>query len=179
RGRDADCEKSDTVFHRERRGDIRMSVSRPGDTAALAHSPELPPSIFDKGEETFGIAEARTLAKELGIDKELAAVSGSSSSTAKSTVVSYGWRRGLMRYNRVEGLSLGVLAERKIGKAYDGNALLRLGSADLEPNVELRIGRGTEQGSAELTGYHRLNSANDWGDAFGLGGSLSALVFGR
>jgi len=179
RSRAIDCAKGDTAYHRERRGDIRMTITMPCDTAALAHSPELPPSIFDKGEETFGIAEARTLAKELGIDKELAAVSGSSSSTAKSTVVSYGWRRGLMRYNRVEGLSLGVLAERKIGKAYDGNALLRLGSADLEPNVELRIARGTEQGSAELTGYHRLNSANDWGDAFGLGGSLSALVFGR
>jgi len=179
RSRAFDCAKSDTAYHRERRGDIRMTIAMPCDTAALAHSPELPPSIFDKGEEAFGIAEARTLAKELGIDKELASVSGSSSSTAKSTVVSYGWRRGLMRYNRVEGLSLGALAERKVGNGYDGSALLRLGSADLEPNVELRIARGTEQRSAGLTGYHRLNSANDWGDAFGLGASLSALVFGR
>ncbi len=179
RSRSLDCAKGDTAYRRERRGDIRMTLAMPCDTAALAHSLELPPSIFDKGEDVFGIAEARTLAKELGIDKELAAVSGSSSSTAKSTVLSYGWRRGLMRYNRVEGLSLGLLAERKVGKTYDGSALLRLGSADLEPNVELRIARGTEQRSTGLTGYHRLNSANDWGDAFGLGGSLSALVFGR
>ena len=179
RSRSLDCAKGDTVYHRERRGDIRMTLAMPCDTAALAHSPELPPSIFDKGEETFGIAEARSLAKELGIDKELAAVTGSSSSTTKSTTVSYGWRNGLMRYNRVEGLSLGVLAERKVGTRYDGSALLRLGTADLEPNVELRIARGTEQRSTGLAGYHRLNSANDWGDAFGLGGSLSALVFGR
>lgn len=174
-----DCAKGDTAYHRERRGDIRMTLAMPCDTAALAHSPELPPSIFDKGEEAFGIADARALAKDLGIDKELAAVSGSSSSATKSTVLSYGWRRGLMRYNRVEGVSLGVLAERQLKQKYDGSALLRLGSADLEPNVELRIARGTEERSTALTGYHRLNSANDWGDAFGIGGSLSALVFGR
>ena len=174
-----DCATGDTVYHRERRGDIRMTFAMPCDTAALAHSPELPPSIFDKGEEAFGIADARALAKDLGIDKELAAVSGSASSTTKSTVVSYGWRRGLMRYNRVEGLSLGVLAERRLQQKYDGSALLRLGTADLMPNVELRLARGTADRSTAVTGYFRLNSANDWGDAFGLGGSLSALVFGR
>ena len=95
---------------------------------------------------------------------------------AKSTTISYGWRRGLMRYNRVEGLSFGALGERKLGKTYDGSALVRLGTGDLEPNVELRVARGDEQRSMALTGYHRLDSANDWGDPFGLGGSLSALV---
>jgi hypothetical protein len=181
RERTFDCEKGDTLVHRERRGDIRMTIAMPCDTAALAHSRELPPSIFDKGEEEFSLADARALAKELGVDKELARLSNSSgsSSTAKKTTVSYGWRGGLARYNRVEGLSLGVLAERKVGKTYDGSALFRLGSADLEPNVELRLGRGTEQRSTTLGGYHRLNSATDWGDPFGLGGSLSALVFGR
>jgi len=178
RSRALDCAKGDTAYHRERRGDVRMTIAMPCDTAALAHSSELPPSIFDKGEEAFGIAEARSLAKELGIDRELSAVSGSSSTT-KSTVLSYGWRRGLMRYNRIEGVSLGLLAERKVMKTYDGSALFRLGSADLAPNVELGLARGTEQRFTKLTGYHRLNSANDWGDAFGLGGSLSALVFGR
>ena len=174
-----DCAKSDTAYHRERRGDIRMTFAMPCDTAALAHSPELPPSIFDKGEEAFGIADARALAKDLGIDTELETISGSSSSAARSTVVTYGWRRGLMRYNRVEGLSLGVLAERRLKGKYDGSALLRLGTADLMPNVELRASRGTDERSTALTAYFRLNSANDWGDAFGLGGSLSALLFGR
>jgi len=178
RSRALDCEKGDTAYHRERRGELRMTLAMPCDTAALAHSPELPPSIFDKGEEAFGSADARALAKDLGIDKELAAVSGSSSTTT-STVVSYGWRRGLMRYNRVEGLSLGVLAERRLTDTYDGSALLRLGTADLVPNVELRLTRGDEARSTALTGYYRLNSANDWGDAFGVGGSLSALIFGR
>jgi hypothetical protein len=177
RARTLDCEKSDTVVHREWRGDVRMTIAMPCDTAALAHSPELPASIFDKGEEEFNLADARALAKELGLEKELAGLS--STSSTRKTTVSYGWRRGLARYNRVEGLSLGILAERKVATTYDGSALVRLGSADLEPNVELRIGRGTDQRSTTLGGYHRLNSANDWGDAFGLGGSLSALLFGR
>ena len=176
RERPLPCDKGDTLFHRERRGDIRMTIAMPCDTVALAHSPELPPSIFDKGEEEFNLADARALAKELGVDKQLAALS--STSSAKTTL-SYGYRRGLARYNRVEGLSLGILAERKVKQTYDGSALVRLGSADLEPNVELRIGRGNELRSTTLGGYHRLESANDWGDAFGIGGSLSSLLFGR
>ena len=177
RNRALDCATGDTAYHRERRGDVRMTLAMPCDTAALAHSPELPASIFDKGEEEFGIADARALAKDLGIDRELEAVSGSSATTP--TLVSYGWRGGLMRYNRVEGLSLGVRADRRVKQTYDGSALLRLGTADLVPNVELRLARGTEERSLALSSYFRLNSANDWGDAFGIGGSLSALVFGR
>jgi hypothetical protein len=177
-----DCEKGDTIVHRERRGDMRVTIALPCDTVALAHSPELPPSIFDKGEEQFNLAEARALAKEIGVDKELEKLgvptSGTSSSTSKGKVF-YGWRDGLMRYNRVEGLSLGIRGERPLGKRYDGSAILRLGAADLEPNVELRIRRGSAERSRTLGAYHRLDSATDWGDPFGLGGSLSALVFGR
>ena len=124
---------------------------RHGGAGALAGSCRRP--IFDKGEEEFGIADARALAKDLGIDRALEAVSGSASSAAKSTVVSYGWRRGLMRYNRVEGLSLGVVAERRLKQKYDGSALLRLGTADLVPNVELRLARGSEERSTALTSY--------------------------
>lgn len=181
RGRSLDCEKGDTVVHRERRGDVRMTISMPCDTAALTHSKELPPSIFDKGEEEFNLADARALAKDLGVDSYIASlpgVPGAASSSVK-TKLYYGWRDGLMRYNRVEGFSLGARAERPLGATYSGSALVRLGSADLEPNVELRLSRGDGLRTLGLTGYHRLTSANDWGDPFGLGGSLSALLFGR
>jgi hypothetical protein len=176
RERPLDCTKGDTVVHRERRGDVRMTISMPCDTTALLHSPELPPSIFDAGEQEFGLADARALAKDLGLDRQLAGVSGTTRSKPR---ISYGWRGGLMRYNRVEGFSAGVLGERGLGKTYQGTALVRLGSGDLEPNVEMHVGRGAESRSLRLGGYHRLDSANDWGDPFGLGGSLSALVFGR
>ena len=172
-----DCQKGDTLAQRNRRGALRVTISVPCDTAALAHSPELPPSIFDKGEEFFGIADARALAKDMGIDKELASLSGSSS--ARGTSLAYGWRNGLMRYNRVEGLSLGARAERALGDAYVGSAVVRFGTGDLEPTIDAWISRGTPQRSLAFGGYHRLDSANDWGDPFGLGGSISSLVFGR
>ena len=171
-----DCQKGDTLVHRERRGDVRMTISMPCDTVALLTSPELPKSIFDNGEEEFSMADARALAKELGVDKHLAGLPGVSSAGA---VVTYGWRDGLMRYNRVEGLSLGARADRALGRGYTGSALIRFGTADLEPNVDARVSRGTTLRSLAFGGYHRLESANDWGDPFGLGGSLSALVFGR
>jgi hypothetical protein len=175
-----DCPKGDTLVRRRRDGDLRTTINMPCDTDALLHSPELPPSIFDKGEEHFGIADARALAKDLGIDKELAAVSGSASSgSASQRTIAYGWRDGLARYNRVEGLSLGVRGEKALGTGYVGSAVVRFGSGDLEPNVDARVTRGTPQRSLALGGYHRLESANDWGDPFGLGGSISALVFGR
>ena len=179
RDRSLDCEPADTAVHREWRGSVRMTIAVPCDTAALAHSPALPPSIFDKGEDEFRLADARELAKELGIDQALADRTGTTADAAPKTTFAYGWRDGLARYNRVEGLSLGVRADRPVGRTYDGHALVRLGSADLEPNVELGLRRGTDARWTGLTGYHRLNSANDWGDAFGLGGSLSALLFGR
>jgi hypothetical protein len=172
-----DCAKGDTLVRRRRDGDLRLTINMPCDTVALLTSPELPPSIFDKGEEHFGMAEARALAKDLGIDKELAAISGSSS--AGKTTLSYGWREGLMRYNRVEGLSLAARAERPLGRGYIGSTVVRFGTGDLEPNIDARVKRGTPQRAVSFGGYHRLESANDWGDPFGLGGSISALVFGR
>lgn len=176
--RQLDCEKGDTLVHRNRHGALSVTLAVPCDTAALVHSAELPPSIFDKGEEFFGIADARALAKDLGIDKHFAEVTGSSSS-ARRVRLAYGWRNGLMRYNRVEGLSLGARAERALGDAYVGSALVRFGTGDLEPNIDAKITRGTPQRSLAFGGYHRLESANDWGDPFGLGGSISSLVFGR
>ena len=176
RERRSQCPPTDTVVNRQRRGSLRVTVSTPCDTAKLLHSPELPPSIFDEGEEEFGLADARALAKELNVT--LPSVSSGSSQRA-TTKLSYGWRGGLARYNRVEGVSLGLLAERPLGRGWDGSALLRLGSADLEPNVTLRVTRGTEQRSVSVGGYHRLENTTDWGDPFGIGGSLSSLVFGR
>lgn len=168
------CPQSDTAVYRQRRGPLRVAVSMPCDTLALLHSAELPPSIFDDGEQEFGVADARALARELELD-----VAALTSSAATRTTVSYGYRRGLMRYNRVEGLSVGLLAERVLGRGFDGSALLRLGTADLEPNVELRVARGGDRRRLSFAGYHRLDSAGDWGDPFGLGGSLSSLLFGR
>jgi hypothetical protein len=175
RRRGFECEPGDTTTGRQRRGSLRIAIRIPCDSAALVNSPELPPSIFDEGEEEFGLADARALAEEL--DAALPPL-GASSQTARTTV-SYGWRNGLLRYNRVEGLSAALLAERPLGRGWTGTGLVRLGSGDLEPNVTLGATRGTDRRRFTMAAYHRLESANDWGDPFGLGGSLSALLFGR
>jgi hypothetical protein len=174
---DFDCAPGDTSVGRQRRGDLRIVISMPCDSAALIHSPALPPSIFDKGEEEFGLADARALAKELNL--AIPSITSGSSTSASKTTLQYGWRNGLLRYNRVEELSAGLLAERPLGRGWNGAALVRLGTGDLEPNVTLRATRGVDQRAITVAGYHRLESANDWGDPFGLGGSLSSLVFGR
>ncbi len=139
------------------------------DTAKLTHSPDLPPSIYDAGEQTFGREEMDALVAE---------------------ALSIGAQAGFMpqfptvdidrpRYNRVEGLSLGLRAEEVLGAGYALSARARIGSADREPNVELTGSRSDLRRTTSLTAYNRLVSASEWGDPLSVGSSISALVFGR
>jgi len=93
--------------------------------------------------------------------------------------VSVGFERGLVRYNRVEGLSAGVYVERVLGAGYTGGLTARLGTGDLEPNAELTITRSNLRNDVQATAYRRLATANDWGNPMGLGSSVVALAFGR
>ena len=54
-------------------------------------------------------------------------------------VLEYGL--GMMRYNRVEGLSLGASLEQQFGGGYSGLLVGRFGFADREPNIEATITR--------------------------------------
>lgn len=169
-----DCARGDTVVRARSRlhGQLHVAYRIPCDTAALAHSSELPPSIFDSGEELFGTAEGRALAKEL--DLSLQPGWGSLPPT-----LHYGLDRGMLRYNRVEGLSAGIDVEQHFGRGYTGEAMFRIGVADLEPNGELHIRRGYGGTTYGLGVYHRLDAAGDWGEPFGVGASLDALLFAR
>jgi len=139
------------------------------DTAKLAHSPDLPPSIYDKGDETFGGAEMDALVAEalsMGAQAEFA--------PQLPTV-----EVDRPRYNRIEGLSLGMRGDQVLGAGYSLHAAARLGIADREPNVELTGSRSDLRRTLSITAYNRLVSANDWGNPLSLGSSISALVFGR
>ena len=149
-----------------------MAYRIPCDTVALAHSSELPPSIFDSGEEIFGTEQSEELAKAL--DLSLQPGWGPLPYTFH-----YGIDRGMLRYNRVEGLSAGVAVERQLGRGYAGEANLRLGVADLSPNGELHIRRSNGSTTYGLGIYRRLDVANDWGEPLGVGASLDALLFAR
>jgi hypothetical protein len=83
------------------------------------------------------------------------------------------------RYNRIEALSLPVVAGWSVGEDRRVAALLRLGIADIVPNgeVEFTIERASRSRSVAV--FHRLVAANEWGNPLALGASLGSLVIGR
>jgi hypothetical protein len=139
------------------------------DTAKLAHSPDLPPSIYDKGEETFSRADMDALVNQ-------ALSMNAQADFAPQPIVLNGWQP---RYNRVEGLSLGMDLAQTLGAGYSVRATGRLGAADLEPNLEVTGSRSDLRRTVSLTAYNRLTSASDWGNPLSLGSSISAFLFGR
>jgi hypothetical protein len=143
----------------------------PCDTTALAHSSDLPKSIYDEGEALFGTAERDALVSEaltLGAQPQFA--------PQKPTI---SWGLPYTRFNRIEGFSTGLAVDQVLGKGYSTHALFRLGVADLSPNGELSLDRTDGRRQMGVGIYRRLVAANDWGDPLGFSSSLSALFFGR
>jgi hypothetical protein len=152
-------------------GSLLVIVQTPCDTAKLAHSPELPKSIYDEGEEVFGVSERDALIAEA---LTLGAQPGF---IPQKPVFTYGL--GLTRYNRIEGLSTGLAVRQSLGAGYTARALVRVGAADLAPNAELGLSRTDGRNTIGVAAFRRLASANDFADPFSFGSSLSALLFGR
>ncbi|MGI9077392.1 MAG: hypothetical protein ACR2G6_08690 [Gemmatimonadaceae bacterium] len=162
-----------TLRVRERyAGGLRVVTRVPKDSAMLATSPDLPGSIYDDGEELFGKAEADELMKELDFGMQ-------ARWSPQRPEFHYGLERGLIRYNRVEGFSPGVMATQTFGAGYTGSILARIGTADHQFNGELSMIRSDGRRTLGLAAYRRLAVVNDWGDPFAIGPSVSALLFGR
>jgi hypothetical protein len=172
RRRDA-CKVGTERVRRQVRSDenLRILIRTPCDTVALAHSSELPKSIYDEGEAVFGTAERDALVSEaltLGAQPEFAPQRPTAS-----------WGLPFTRFNRIEGLSSAFAVEQVLGGGYSTHALLRLGVADLSPNGELSVDRTDGRRKIGVGAYRRLVASNDWGDPLGFSSSLSALFFGR
>jgi len=157
-------------------GQIPIATRIPCDISKLEHSSDLPASIYDPGEELFGTkeldalkAEALSLGAQAPVQFRLSMLPPPS--------LAYG--PSMMRYNRVEGFSLGGSIDQELGGGYTANAIGRFGFADREPNVELSLTRTNLIESMSLSGYNRLVSASDWGHPLSFGSSFSALMFGR
>jgi len=88
-----------------------------------------------------------------------------------------GWASGLHRYNRVEGLSLGVGGSLDLSPIYSVDAEARLGLSDLEPRGEFTVNRGLEDRMLSLAAYRRLAHTADFYNPLSTGTSLSNLVF--
>ena len=151
-----------------------VHVRRPCDDSRLATSPDLPKSPYDPGDTPMAAADRAALLASL------------------ENVVPGNWplrpprlRTGLdlIRFNRIEGLSVGVGATAALPSGIAADATVRLGIADLVPNAEVGVTRA--RGAASPTTlrvavYHRLAVANDdWGNPFGFGASLAAALYGR
>ena len=167
-----DCTPGDTITRRSVRynGALPIVVRVPCDTASLTHSKEFSPSIYDPGEELFGIKDREALQKSLGLGLQ-------AGWDPQQATFHYGTDRGMVRYNRVEALSAGILVESTLGSGYTANASARIGLADWIPNVEAHVQRSNGDRTYSLGAYHRLNSANDWGDPLSVGASISSLLW--
>ncbi len=144
-------------------------VRVPCDSLKLANSPDLPPSIYDKGDEAFGSVEMDALIKD--------ALSMTAQPDFAPAPIRF--ERENLRYNRIEGLSFGGRADQELGAGYSLHGVARLGIADWQPDVQLTGARSDLRRTISATAYNRLTSASDWGHPFSLGSSISALLFGR
>jgi len=157
--------------HHNRDEDLQILVRVPCDTVALAHSSELPKSIYDDGEQVFGTAERDALVSEaltLGAQPEF--------NPQRPT---FSWGLPFTRFNRIEGFSSALAVDDVLGGGYSAHGLFRLGAADLSPNGELSLDRTDGRRKIGIGVYRRLAAANDWGDPLGFSSSVSALLFGR
>ena len=160
-----DGDDSSTVDHESN----RVLITIPCDSAKLANSPDLPSSIYASGEETVNSAEVDALVQQA---LSMGAQAGFAPQTP--TLIA-----APIRYNRIEGLSLGGIAEQQLGAGYSLRALGRIGLSDRQPNVELTASRSDLQHTWSVTAYNRLVSAGDWGNPLSTGSSISAFLFGR
>ena len=172
--RRTDCASSSTyvagTMTREG-GGLRAGVRMPCDRGSLASSPVLPASIYQSEAEVFGSDDRAALKESL---------SGS---------LQAGWApqrpillTGLsfLRYNRIEGLSLGSSAMSTLGQGYSAGMDARIGLADRVPNAQAHLSRSNGRAEWRASAFSRLAVANDdWGDPFSFGASASNLLFAR
>lgn len=152
-------------------GALRMAIRMPCDTTRLANSPDLPGSIYGSGEEIFGTAERDDLLKSLDFELQ-------PGWSPQKPVLHTGL--DLVRYNRIEGLSLGGSATSVLGKGYTARLVGRVATADLVPNAELSLIRSNGRAELQATAYRRLAVANDdWGAPLSFGASLANALYAR
>ena len=152
-------------------GAVRMAVRTPCDESKLLNSPDLPGSIYDRGDDIFDAAAAEELLASL----DLSLQPGWGPQPAKLHT-----GLDLVRYNRIEGLSVGGSLTKVLGLGYSTQAVARLGTADLVPNGEVGIMRSNGRRALRIGFFHRLGVANDdWGSPLSFGASVANLLYAR
>jgi len=148
----------------------------PEDRAFLGENSELPPPIWES-------APGFTSEEELSdMFDNLADLPMPVAAQVPST---FRWglqRPDLVRFNRVEGISVGGRWQARpqtfVGPlTVTGTA--RIGLGDLEPNVRLDFARETLRRRITVSGYHELAAIDEGARHLGLGNSILGALFGR
>ena len=152
-------------------GHLPAIVRMPCDTVALRTSPELPASIYEENETMLSAEDLENVQRMIGFGAQAVF-------DPQRPTLYYGPGHGLLRYNRIEGLSAGAGMRAELGAGFTLDARAQIGLADQEPNGELGISRSDGERLVRVTGYRRLVAANDWGTPLSFGASLNSFLFG-
>jgi hypothetical protein len=170
--RKAQCAKDSTYTRVSTRynGSLRIAYDMPCDETKLTQSAALPPAY--KADEELFDTKSR--------DELLAALDLSLQPGFAPMPIKVRSGLDLLRYNRIEGLSIGAQATETLGAGYAWRGLVRFGLVDRNPNAELALSRSNGPRTVTATLYHRLAATNpEWAGALSLGSSLPALLYGR
>ncbi|MCC6245411.1 MAG: hypothetical protein IT353_21395 [Gemmatimonadaceae bacterium] len=151
-------------------GALRIAYAMPCDERKLTTSSALPPA-YTADEDLFDVKSRDELLAALDLSLQPAWA------PQRPTV-----RTGsdLLRFNRIEGLSVGLQARQVLGAGYTATAVGRIGYADLHANGELSLARSNGPRTVTATVYHRLNATNpEWSGALSFGSSLPAFLYSR
>jgi hypothetical protein len=168
---DDDKEATDACFHPRNPGDSTLVVIIPKDTLALVSSPTLGPPVLEMG-DLISESEIRGLADAI---RQMPGV------PRQDRIVLPRHLSALLRdarYNRVEGLSLGLSGTAQRGR-FLADGLGRIGIADGVPNGELGVSVGGQRNRIRLGGYRRLAAANPDTKPFGLVNSVWGVIAQR
>ena len=148
----------------------------PEDPAVLADSPDLPPPVWE---------DAPGFITRDEIEAQIDRLDDVPTGLPATTPWWFRWglqRPDLVRFNRVEELSIGARAAVRpelLGRPLSVTATARLGTGDLHPNVRLEAERNTLRRSTLLAAYHELAATDERARHLGLGNSLMAALGGR
>jgi hypothetical protein len=148
----------------------------PEDMSFLVRSPELPPPVWQ---------DAPGFASRADIDAYSDGLADLRQAAQLRTPATFRWglqRPDLVRYNRIEALSLGMRGQVRPNTPIGALSLtgtVRLGVADLHPNANVEIARETIERRVSLHGYHELATIDERARHFGIGNSLTAATVGR
>lgn len=163
-----------TRSRRSSEGDVVLLV--PDDRTFLRTNPELPPPVW---EAASGFSSDEELRQSFDVLADLP------QAPRRQTPTTFRWglqRPDLLRFNRVEGLSVGARGQARPSTFLGPLSVTltgRLGYADLVPNAHLEVARESLRRRIAVHGYHELTSIEPESRHLGLGNSVMALLFGR